>query len=250
MLIRTLIVDDEPLARNRLNRLLSEISSIEVLAMADNGQQAIELVRTMQVDLVFLDINMPIKNGLQAATEIVTEQAKPPAIIFCTAYDEYAIEAFKTQAVAYLMKPISKETLQQAIDKATKLNQLQINHLLNANAEQDQTLVAIQQAGFIQNYALDDLLYFRAEKKHVVAGLRDGKEVVIDYTLKTLETEYPDYYLRIHRNCLVNKSCIRSLMRDEQGSYVLLNDTHQRFMVSRRHLAGVKRCFAILDSSG
>ena len=124
--IRTIIVDDEPLARSRLLRLLAPQSVVDVIAEAVNGQEAVNLVKQLKPDLVFLDIQMPIKTGLQAAQEISQLQQQKPAIVFCTAYDQYAVEAFKTQAVAYLLKPVSTEDLQEAITKATQVSQLQL----------------------------------------------------------------------------------------------------------------------------
>ncbi|NND00517.1 MAG: response regulator transcription factor [Gammaproteobacteria bacterium] len=243
MNIRALVVDDEPLARSRLRRLLGD-QSVMVVAEGENGQQAIDLVNRYDVDIVFLDINMPFKDGLQAALEIVREHAQPPAIVFCTAYGEYAIEAFKVHAAAYLLKPVNPEDLQLALRKASALTQLQIRNLLHSEANQGPTTLSIKHAGFIENHPIDDLLYFRAEQKQVVARINDGKELVVAQSLKSLEAEYGKYCIRIHRNLLVNKSRMLRLFRDREGQTNLaLKGCEQSFAVSRRNLADVKRCF-------
>ena len=117
MTIKAVAIDDEPLARARLVRLLT-MQGVDVIAQGENGQQAIDLVfENDDVDILFIDINMPIKTGLQAVNDICSTHLDPPAIVFCTAYDEYALDAFKTNAVAYLLKPIQAEDIANAIDK-------------------------------------------------------------------------------------------------------------------------------------
>lgn len=243
-MIRVLVIDDEPLARSRLSRLLAEIDDVDVVGVGENGLEAVNLVRTLNPDLVFLDINMPVKNGIQAAHDIAAEQVLPPAIIFCTAYDEYALEAFKLQASAYLMKPVNQAELRQAVHKAAPLTQLHLNKLIELQDRSRVAKIAVQQFGTIENHSLDDFLYFRAEKKQVVAGLVAGHEVVLDQSLKTLEANYGDRFVRAHRNVLVNKLQISKLIRDDKGHAQLLLKDHDRpIKVSRRHLSKVKQCF-------
>jgi len=243
-MIRVVIVDDEPLARSRLTRLLAEIDDVDVVGVGQNGLEAVNLVRTLNPDLVFLDINMPVKNGIEAAGEIAAERVLPPAIIFCTAYDEYALEAFKLQASAYLMKPVNQAELQQAVHKAAPLTQLHLNKLIEFQDSSRVAQIAVQRFGTIENHSLDDFIYFRAEQKQVVAGLVDGQEVVLDQSLKTLEEKYGDRFIRAHRSVLVNKSQISKLIRDEKGhAHLQLKNHDQTFKVSRRHLTKVKQCF-------
>jgi len=237
--LQAVIVDDEPLARSRLKRLLGNVEQVEVLAEGENGEQALELVRQYQPELLFLDIQMPVKNGLQAANEIL-QLEKSPAIIFCTAYDQYAIQAFKAQAAAYLLKPIMLEDVLQAINQASQLSQLQLNHLLDAQAPMP--MLNIQHQDYIERKPLQEVSYFRSEGKHVVAGSVDGAEVIIDYTLKTLEERFPNELIRVHRNALVNRAYLLKLQRDAGQVSVVLQDNRQ-FAVSRRHLSEVKQCF-------
>ena len=118
MNVRALVVDDERLARNRLKRLLADLQ-VDVVAEGQDGNQAVELVNTGEIDIVFMDINMPNLNGLEAARLISETMSEPPAIVFCTAYDEYAVKAFDTSAVAYLLKPINTADLQRVLEQAS-----------------------------------------------------------------------------------------------------------------------------------
>ena len=242
MAIRTLIVDDEALARHRINRLLSEITSVEVVATADNGQQAIDSALKYQPDLVFMDIQMPVKSGLVAAKEIIEQLDRPPAIVFCTAFDQHAVDAFRLNAAAYLLKPVMIEDLQTAIQQAGALTQFQVSKLLEQKSIA--STICIQHSNYIENILLGDILYFRSELKNVVAGLVGGAEVVVDYTLKDLENQFGGEFVRAHRNSLINKRQLIKLLRDQNGKDILkLSDSPLTFEVSRRNLLTVKKCF-------
>nr|WHW29628.1 putative autolysis response regulater LytR (response regulator transcription factor) [uncultured bacterium] len=242
MSITVIIIDDERLARQRLQRLLSQIDGVQVIALGENGQQAVNLVQHHQPDLVFLDINMPLKDGLTAAKEIIEMQAQPPAIVFCTAYDQFAVEAFKTQAAAYLLKPVSQQDLRVAIAKAGRLSQLQISSLLDQQAPA--VSVNVQQGELIVQRAATDFKYFRSEDKNVYGGLKDGSEVLVDYTLKMLQEKLAVEFVRVHRNSLLNVAALAALGRDDHGqASVTMQECTRVFPVSRRHLAGVRKCF-------
>ena len=242
MAIRTIIVDDEALARHRINRLLGEIGSVEVVATAENGQQAFDLVRKYQPDLLFMDIQMPIKSGLAAAHEIIEKIDQPPAIVFCTAFDQHAVEAFRLNAAAYLLKPVMLEDLRRAIEQAGELTQFQVSKLLQQ--ESIVSSISIQRSNYVENVLMSDIFYFRSEQKNVVAGLREGIEVVVDYTLKDLENQFANDFVRAHRNSLINKQQIIKLVRDQSGKDLLeLSGSKPQFEVSRRNLSAVKACF-------
>ena len=243
-MIRTLIVDDEPLARSRLKRLLSTVRDVEVIAMLENGQQAVDTVKQLEVDLILMDINMPHKNGLLAAREIVEQNEQAPAIIFCTAYDEYALQAFDAHAASYLLKPVDQAQLEQAVRKAASLSQLQLKSLQQASVASADAKLAIQHSGFIENHSVEQILYFRAEAKQVVAGILDAGEVIVYRTLKELESELEGYFVRVHRNTLVNRQRLEKFVRNEQGQVTVeLSGCSEPIMVSRRHLPEVKKCF-------
>ena len=241
MNITAIIVDDEPLARNRIQRFLESDGKIEVLAQATNGREAIKLVNEYKPDIVFMDVEMPVLNGIEAAKEIIKQRAKPPAIIFCTAYDQYAIEAFKTQAVGYLLKPMSIEDLNKAVLSARRVSKLQINNILQSMGQEQN--ITIQQSGFLSKLPIDEIVYFRAEDKQVIAG-KGESEVIVDYTMKVLEEKLLNEFIRVHRNALVNRKCIASLYQDNSGQHCIdLKNVDRVFLVSRRHLSGVRKLF-------
>ena len=251
MTIRAIVADDERLARNRLQRLLSEIE-VDVIGEASTGQQAIELVQAHTVDVLFLDINMPKKNGLEAAEYISKHIKSPPSIVFTTAYDEYALQAFKANASAYLLKPINLDELSKVIVQAGRLNQLHLNAIKHtveslkltvpktSNAES----LAIGSGDSIENIAIEDIIYFQSIEKHVFAVIKNRGEVLISYTLKDLQFKLAGKFIRIHRSALVNKSSMTKLSRsDDARSYLHLEGILEPLQVSRRHLSEVKKCF-------
>ena len=240
--ISVVVVDDEPLARARLERFVNAMTEVELLAIGTNGREAVELSQKHQPDVLLLDIEMPSMTGLEAAKVILEQFNEPPAIIFCTAYDEYALEAFSTSAVAYLLKPIDYNDLSTAILRAQRLSRLQL-HQLEASSEEDQQ-INIDQDGYLAKLPVADLLYFRVEGKSVVAGLMDSTEVIVDYTLKTLEESLAKGFIRVHRSSLVNKRYLKELISDDDGQKAIkLSHTELVFQVSRRHLKQVKEVF-------
>ena len=240
MILRAIVVDDEPLARQRVERLLNKLG-VSVVAQGDNGERAIELAKTYQSDLLFLDINMPIKNGLAAAREIVKLE-QSPAIIFCTAYDEFAIEAFNSSATAYLLKPITEEDLRRALDKAKQVSQMQMHALLNNFNDAD--AIVIKYANHQNRKLISKILYFRSCDKHVVAGMIGQGEAVVDYTLKRLAAKLGEGFVRTHNSSLLNTRYLSKLIRIDNGlAHVRLRECDRVFPVSRRHLAAVKKYF-------
>ena len=240
--ISVVVVDDEPLARARLERFVNAMPDVDLLAVGVNGQEAIELTQQHSPDVLLLDIEMPNMTGLEAAKLILEKVSEPPAIIFCTAYDEYALEAFSTWAVAYLLKPIDYNDLNSAILKAQRLSRLQLNHIESAGIDEQQ--INLGQDGYLSKLPVTDLLYFRVEGKSVVAGLMDGKEVVVDYTLKALEESLVKGFVRVHRSSLISKRSLKELIsRDDGHKEITLHHTDLVFQVSRRHLKKVKEAF-------
>ena len=242
MATRILIVDDEALARHRIKRLLGGVDSVEIIASAENGQQAVDLSLKHQPDLIFMDIQMPIKSGLVAAKEIIEQQQNPPSIVFCTAFDQHAVDAFKLNAAAYLLKPVMQDDLVQAIEQAGELSKFQLLQLESHSMAVP--AISVQHASYVEKLLLSDILYFRSEQKNVVAGMKNNSELIVDYTLKELESQYSVFLIRAHRNSLVNKNAVLKLTRDDGGQdFLELHGTDLHFEVSRRNLAAVKGCF-------
>lgn len=246
MNMKVLIVDDEPLARARLRRQLTQLPEIEVIGEAENGLQALAACGELQPQVVLLDIRMPGRDGLSVALELAQYPA-PPAVIFCTAYDDYAVDAFDTNAVGYLLKPVNRDKLAAALAKAARLSAAQLNALQPALRQQgSRTHISAKSRRGIELIPLADVRYFIADHKYVTVYHRDG-EVLIDDTLKELEEEFGARLLRVHRNALVMVDCIVGLDRAALGQYrVRLADMAQGPIVSRRMLPDVRDVLAAL----
>lgn len=236
-----LIVDDELLARQRLMRMVEKINVVERILDAENAQQAMAMITEEDPDLVLLDIRMPGKDGLTLAHEI-SNMDDPPAIVFCTAYDSHAIDAFGTSAIGYLLKPVKAEQLVQVLEKAQKLNKIQraaIKEKADNKISQRQHISARTHRG-MELIAIKDIRYFIADQKYVTVHHTQG-EHLLDETLKELQDEFSEKFLRIHRNALVSKQHIEALERDGQGQFhIRLSDIQAKPLVSRRHVGDIK----------
>ena len=242
--MKIIIADDEPLARERLAQLIDEIDNQNELFFARNGMEAIEQLIDNSADIILMDIRMPGMDGIEAARHL-SEIDKPPAIIFTTAYDEYALDAFKAEAVDYLLKPIRKELLEKALKKCSKLNRLQLEQIaLQTEESRKRTHIAAQLRGNIFLIAIEDIACFLADHKYTTVQYYKNKgikETIIEETLKSLEQEFSQNFLRIHRNALIRKNKIQSLEKQQDGHImVYLKDMDSGIEVSRRHLAEVR----------
>ncbi|MGY5391772.1 LytR/AlgR family response regulator transcription factor [Acinetobacter sp. NigerLNRRAM0016] len=232
-----LICDDEPLAVERLSRLVTQMGH-QVIATAAYGQEAIEMVQFYQPDVVLLDIQMPEMDGLTCA-QFLRQLEPSPAIVFCTAYDQHALDAFKSHAEGYLLKPIMQQELQQVLDQLTKLTQAQVSHLEQKedmdNLEQRHQIAAKTYRG-VELVPVENIYYFLADQKYVTVRHKNGS-VLIDETLKDLEQEFGQQFIRIHRNALVSVHYLEGLELINSGQYqVRCRELDERLSVSRRHL--------------
>lgn len=242
--MKILIVDDEPLARSRLQDLIEDIGNHQVVGEADNGQHAIEQVQQCQPEIVLLDIHMPEISGLDVA-RYLSQLEHVPAIIFTTAYSEHALEAFDASAIDYLLKPIRRARLEQALEKARPLLRSQIDTVINANREARRHISAYQR-GSIKLIPIEDIYYFHSDSKYVIVHHKEG-EVLIDDSLKSLEQEFGDQFTRIHRNSLVANSRIKSLEKISDNHFQLrLRDCDPLLEISRRQLPTVRKLIAEL----
>lgn len=235
--MRCLIVDDEALARQRLGKLLGEIGLHEVCGEAANGEQALALVNSLNPDTLLLDIRMPGMDGLEVARHL-DQMANPPAIIFTTAYADHALQAFEAQAIDYLLKPIDRQRLQQALDKAQRLNQLQLETL---NSSSVRTHLCASSRGNLQVIPIEDVIYLQAGHKYVTVCCSD-RQILIEESLKALEEEFAGRFLRIHRNALIAQTALRGLEKNSDGhACVVLEGVDERLEVSRRLLPEIRR---------
>lgn len=234
--MKILVVDDEPLARQRLCRLLAKLRPEASLLEAANGEQAINAVRSEQPQVLLLDIRMPKIDGVGVAAALAEEET-PPAIIFCTAYDEYALDALKHQAIAYLLKPVRERELDTALQNATRVNRAQLAALGVPNQGRDE-IVSVGHRG-VDRLPLADVRCFLAEDKYVRACAPQG-ELLMTESLKDLEAEFAQRFVRAHRNALVAVAHATRLLRGGGGWIVELDAIGESPAVSRRHLAGLK----------
>ena len=246
--MKILVVDDESLARERLLRLLQKLQPSAHCWQAANGEQALALIREHNPDLLLLDVRMPGMSGIELA-ERLDEQAQPPAVVFCTAYDQYALEALQHQAVAYLLKPVREVELARALTGAGRVNRVQLASLtalesvpgdVAARPGQRAHLASQSHRG-LETMPVADIRCLLAEQKYVTA-CSPSAQLLIPDTLKELEKEFGERFVRVHRNALVARVHITRLQRDEDGTWsVVLDGVEHRPVVSRRHLAQVKQ---------
>jgi two-component system response regulator AlgR len=239
--MRALIVDDEPPARERLRRLLEDIPDVVVAGEAANGREALELCASLDPDVVLMDVRMPGMDGIEAARHLSALE-DPPAVIFTTAYDEYAVQAFEAQAVGYLLKPVRREKLASALRHAAKVVGTQLARL----AEQSQLGLRREQicarlGEHLRLIPLAGVYYFMAGQKYVTVRHRGGSDL-IDEPLRSLAAEFAPDFVRVHRNALVAIRSVSALERDPEGHYLVrLRDCEDTLPVSRRHAAETLR---------
>ena len=235
-MLRILIVDDEPPARERLRRLLTEIGGAEVAGEAGTGQEALEQAALSPPDVVLLDVRMPGMDGIETARHLSILD-EPPAVIFTTAYDQYAIHAFETRAVGYLLKPVHKDKLAAALAQAGRLTRPQLQRLAAAAGGPRRSHIAVRRREEVSLIPLRDILYFQADQKYTVVRHLQGEDLIED-SLRTLEEELGSGFVRIHRNAMVNVGHLERIERDPDGRYtVRLHGCATALPVSRR-LAG------------
>ncbi|MFK8067714.1 MAG: LytR/AlgR family response regulator transcription factor [Gammaproteobacteria bacterium] len=236
--LKTLIVDDESLARSRLRSLVEEIGNSTIIAEAGNGQQAIETIQKEQPDVVLMDIRMPGMDGIEAAKHI-SEMEHPPAVIFTTAYGDHALDAFDAHAIDYLLKPIRKERLYNALNKAKVMTQSIIKSL-QQDLPETRTHISVFVQGNIRLIPVEQILYLKADQKYISVFTADD-EILIEDSLKALEEEFKQIFIRIHRNTIVKKSAIIALEKTEQGLCVKLAKVKELLPISRRLKSSIKK---------
>lgn len=215
--LRVFIVDDEPPARNRLRDLLNDCNAqlpLEVTGEASNGQVALDMLMDTPTDVVLLDIRMPQMDGIELAQHL-QKLPKPPAIIFTTAYDDYAIKAFELHAIDYLLKPIRLGRLFEALTRARDAVPVETEMLRDLLPEPRKNL-SVHERGKIQLIPIDKVLYLRAELKYITVRTAE-REYLIEESLSALETEFAARFVRIHRNCLVAKEAIEGFEKGAVG---------------------------------
>jgi two-component system LytT family response regulator len=251
--IRALIVDDEPLARERLHELLDEAPGVTVVGDAEDGPEAVEAIREHAPDLVFLDVQMPGMSGIDVIEEI--GQAEMPVTVFVTAYDQYAIKAFDLAAVDYLLKPFDDERFEQALQRAREQIASQdgdaiSERLLHLLQERDPSLleeestrdepylerIAVQGRGKARIVPVDDLTHITADGSYAELHTTEDTYVIRE-RMKTLAARLdPDQFVRVHRSAIVRLDEIELILRGGGGNYAVRLNDGTRVSVSRSRI--------------
>ena len=246
--LKILVVDDEPLARDRLRALLDDLSlqfASEVVAEAANGLQALERLRELDIDVVLADIRMPGMDGIELATHLGRLE-KPPALIFTTAYDNYALQAFDLNAIDYLLKPVRAQRLLAALQKVPKsrIDPALLSSIGQQVRGSGRTHLSCHERGRLLLVPVAEVIYFRAELKYVTARTAE-REYLLDEALTHLETEFADRFIRLHRAVLVAKDALAGFEKaagDDTEAYgwALVRGSNEKLPVSRRQWAPAK----------
>mgnify|MGYP002776393653 CR=1 FL=1 len=247
--LRILLVDDEPLARARRRDLLDDIASdlpSAVIGEAVNGLAALEFLQTNTVELVLSDIRMPGMDGIELAGHL-GGMPNPPAVVFTTAYDNYAVQAFDLNALDYLLKPVRAQRLLTALQKvhgAPALDRELLASLGQAVRGSGRTHLSCHERGRLLLVPVAEVLYFKADLKYVTARTRD-REYLLDEALTHLEEEFADRFIRLHRAVLVAKAALAGFEKtagDDTEAYgwALLRGVPDKLPVSRRQWAPAK----------
>lgn len=241
--LRLLIVDDEAPARRRLREVLEDCCQalpLQVIGEADNGVDALHHAEREQPDAILLDIRMPGMDGIELAQHM-QKLSNPPGVIFTTAYDNYACQAFEVNAVDYLMKPVRAERLAAALAKARQLSLATLNSLRAAHPRARSHL-SLSEKGRLKLVPVDDILYFKAELKYVTVKTAEH-EYLLEESLVKLESEFGEHFLRVHRNCLVARNKIDQIGKthgDEEAHYIRLHGLDEPLAVSRRQYSQIR----------
>lgn len=241
-----LIVDDEKLARERLVRMIGRLEDCRVVGEAISGRDALKKIESLKPEIVLLDIRMPDMDGLEAAHHIM-QMDEPPAVIFCTAYNQHALEAFQAEAVGYLLKPVRADLLEAALHKARKLTKIQMASLRQsaepsaANTTAGRKHISAKTRHGLELVPIEEVRCFVADHKYVTAYHAQG-EILIDDTLKDLEDEFGDRFVRIHRNSLVSLHHIEGMEKMPMGQFaVKLKGVAVKPLISRRHVTDLRK---------
>jgi len=237
--LNILIVDDEAPARHRLRELLGDCAvelPLAIVGEAANGKAALEFIERQTVDVMLLDIRMPGMDGLETAQHLL-KLAQPPRVIFVTAYDAHAVQAFEVNALDYLLKPVRAERLAAALRKAAAAPPPET---LQQIAAQPRRYLSVAERGKILLVPVEDIVYLKAELKYVTARTLQ-REYLIEEPLSQLEREFGERFARIHRSCLVARAAIAGFEKDGEGGWLLmLNGLAEKLPVSRRQQHIVK----------
>ena len=239
-MIQVCLVDDQTLVRQGIRSLLELSDSIRVIAEAGDGHATLHACAEHHPDMVLLDISMPGIDGLETARHLAEFDPRP-AVVFCTAYDAHALSAFDAQAIDYLVKPVRPERLSAALQRVRTFAAGRAQHAEPEGKDgQKRTHLCARLRGSLRLIPVEDIRYLQAEEKYVVVHHARGEDL-IEESLKSLETEFAERFVRIHRNCLVARNEIVELRRAGDGhTQAVLRHGPHPLEVSRRCVAQLR----------
>jgi two-component system, LytTR family, response regulator len=227
-MLKTILIDDEPLAISRLKRLLSKFpDDFEVIATANNGHEGLEQIESLQPDIIFLDIEMPVMSGF----DMLAQLQNMPLVVFVTAYDQYAIRAFEENSIDYLLKPVEIERLEKTVEKTRKFQAKPTENPFNAQLmsvleklkpKKEMHAISVRVGERYVFIPLNEIGHFEAEDKYVFLNTLDGKQHLISHTIMALEEKLPSYFVRVSRSSIVNTTLIKELQKDFNSKFVLV----------------------------
>ena len=251
MTIQTLIIDDEPLARQRIRDLLVNEKEIDVAGESGNGVEAVAMIHDKKPDLIFLDVQMPEMDGFQVVENIKPEMM--PHIIFVTAYDQYALRAFEVHALDYLLKPFDQDRFQKALDRAKKQIEFQkdgdfsyrLKELLHEIKSDDTYLerLIIKSEGRIFFVKTDEIDWIEAAGNYVTLHVGNEEHLMRD-TMNSMEKKLdPKKFFRVHRSKIVNFECIKEIKPWFNGEYLIVLNDDSQLTLSRKYRERLKDFF-------
>lgn len=249
---RAIVIDDEPAARRLMKSLLQEYAGlVQVVAEAGTGEEAISQIEALQPNLIFLDIQMPDLTGF----EVIERLSHKPNIIFTTAYEQYAIRAFETFSIDYLLKPIKEERLEQSMEKLKRFGQLNTaidipglqEIIRQIQAPKQATALSIRTGDRIILLRYEQIVYLEAQDKYVYIYTTDGQKHLTDQTLTALAGKLPSRFFRIQKSYLINKDRIKEMHRHFNGRYLFIMDdkTSSRLTSGRTYYEDIKAEFGL-----
>ncbi len=266
--LRTLLVDDEPLARKGLAVRLTQFDDIELVASCQSGAEALALCENEDIDLIFLDIQMPEMNGFEVIQNLTARLDVLPAVVFVTAFDQFAVKAFETHALDYVLKPVEESRLRQAVDKVQSFIKNQqdgaqkrklasfvagltgnnceeiLKKIANGETPEEKRFsesLAVKEQGEIVRVPTNSIEWIDAAGDYMCLHCTDGKTHILRKTMKELEQMLdPHDFIRVHRSAIVNSHQIQKLVTQTSGEYVVVLNNEQELKVSRSYRDKVK----------
>ncbi|HXO99244.1 MAG TPA: response regulator [Luteibacter sp.] len=242
MTLTVLVVDDEPIARRAVTRLLRDIPDVELAGECGDGVSAVKAIRTHSPDVVFLDIQMPAMDGMEVVAQV--GPARMPATVFVTAFEHYAVRAFEANAVDYLVKPFSRDRFMQTLQRVrTRLSTPggvpaggeAIQQVLDALRRQEGYLsrLPIRTSDHVHFVDVDDIVWIKANGNAVEVHLMDGKHELRETMTALAERLDPKHFARVHRSAIINVRRVQAIHPWFNGHHVVTMDTGQKLRMSR-----------------